>query len=126
MRVVLSLLMFSATLFSSSAVIASDLLIPPTYCIKEEGPGFYLRLRDDGSMSAQLSLSGHDKIKDTMDGQKAVGAGRFCFFLSPDLGTEQNVMSANIAAGMPAIDARSDSRPGTNYGIQCGFNWKFR
>jgi hypothetical protein len=125
MRVYLSLLMFLATLLFSSVVIASDLSLPPTYCIKEPGPGLYLRLRDNGSLSAQLSLSGHDNGEYSMDG-KAVGAGRFSFFLSPEFGTKQNLMSANTAAGMPAVDFVSGSQHGTDYGVQCGFSWKFK
>lgn len=118
--------MFSATLFFSSMVFASDLLTPPTYCIKEPGPGLYLRFEDDGALSAKLSLTGVDKVKDTKDVRKVDGADRFSFFLSPEFGTKQNDMSTNIAEGMPAIDARLASRSGTDYGIQCGFNWKFK
>jgi len=118
--------MFSATLFLSSAVLASDLSVPPTYCIKEPDQGLYLWFKDDGSLSARLSLSGADKVKDIKEVQKADGTDRFSFFLSPEFGTKHNDMSTNTATGMPAIDTVSDSRPGTDYGMQCGFNWKFK
>ncbi len=91
MRVYLSLLMFSATLFSSPMVFASDLLTLPAYCIKEPDPGLYLRFRDDGSLSAQLRFSGVDKAKDAEDGRNAAGTGKFRFFLSPEFGTKQNL-----------------------------------
>lgn len=125
MKVVLSLLMFSATLFLSSAVLASDLSISPTYCIKEPSPGLYLWLKDDGSLTARLSFSSENKVKD-VNGRKADGTDRFSFFLSPEFGTKQNVMSANIAAGMPAEDTGSRQRQCSDYGIHCGFTWKFR
>lgn len=126
MKVVLSLLMFSVTLFLSHMVFASDLLIPPTYCIKETGPGLYLWLGDDGSLSGRLSLSNEDKVKDVKDGQKAASTDRFSFFLGPDLGTVHNDMGTNIAAGLPPEDNSLSSRFGSDYGVQCGFTWKFK
>lgn len=125
MRVVLSLLIFSATLFPSPSVFASDLLIPPTYCIKETGPGLYLRLDDDGALTAKLALSSENKVKDA-NGRKVDGADRFSFFLGPDFGAKLNDMSANIAAGMPPENNSYSSRLGSDYGVQCGFTWKFK
>lgn len=118
--------MFSVTLFFSSAVFASDLSLPPTYCIKEPGPGLYLWLGDDGALTGQLSFSGEDKGKGVKDGRKVAGTDGFSFFLNPELGTKHNDMSTNTAAGMPAIDTGAGSRLGSDYGMQCGFTWKFK
>jgi len=125
MRVVFSLLIFSATMFFSSVVLASDLLIPPTYCVKETGPGLYLRFDDGGALTARLSLSSENKVKGE-NGHKVDGAERFSFFLGPELGAIHNDMSSNIAAGKPAVDTYSDSKIGADYGVHCGFTWKFK
>ena len=125
MRVVLSLLIFSATLLLSSAVFASDLLTPPTYCIKETGPGLYLRFDDDGALTAKLALSSKNEVKDANE-RKADGTKRFSFFLGPEFGTTHNDMSTNIAAGMPAVNNIASSRLDSDYGLQCGFTWKFK
>lgn len=125
MRVYLSLLMFSATLFFSSSVMASDLLIPPTYCLKETGPGLYLRLRDDGALTAKLALSSKNEVKDA-NGWKVDAPERYSFFVGPEFGTKNTDMSANTAAGMPAVDNIAGSRLSSDYGVQCGFTWKFK
>src|SRR5512141_481282 len=109
MKVVLSLLMFSATLFFSSAVFASDLLTPPTYCLKETGPGLYLRFDDEGALTAKLALSSKNKVID-VNGRKVDAPDRFSFFLGPEFGTKNNEMSTNISVGMPAVNNVASSR----------------
>src|ERR1700688_449143 len=109
MRVVLSFLMFSATLFFSSSVMASDLLTPPTYCLKETGPGLYLRFNDDGALTAKLALSSKNEVEDA-DGRKADGTDRFNFFLGPEFGTKHNDTGTNIVAGMPAVNNIASAR----------------
>ena len=117
--------MISATLLLSSAVFASDLLFPPTYCLKETGPGLYLRFDDDGALTAKLALSSENKVID-VNGRKVDRTDRFSFFLGPEFGTKHNDMSTNIAAGMPAVDNVASSRLDSDYGVQCGFTWKFK
>ena len=89
-------------------------------------PGFYMRLKGDGPLSAELSMEDPMTTAVEREAHKPGNPGSFCMFLGPDFDPAfSDGRDKGLGPDMPALDTHPGADPGTDLGIRCGVSWKF-
>ena len=90
------------------------------------GPGVYVLLTDDYSVSVQLVVSGEHKKRDTFRGVVADDTGVTAVYLGPQINfTWSEKFSAEIGAGLPVSIANTALQTVPDYRIRAGLIWRF-
>jgi hypothetical protein len=90
------------------------------------GPGYYLLLHDDYSLSLQAVVSGEQKGKDEFAGEVAEDTGVTSVFLGPQLNfTWGEKLSAFLGADLPVSIDNTALQTVPDYRIRGGLTWHF-
>ena len=90
------------------------------------GPGYYLVLNDDWTLSLQAIVSGEYKGMDIFQGEKADDTAVTSVYLGPALSfTWRDKLSATLAADLPVSIYNSSFQTVPNYRIRGGLTWHF-
>jgi len=90
------------------------------------GPGIYLLLNDNYSVSVQLVVSGENKKRDTFRGVIAEDTGVTAVYLGPQINfTWSEKFSAEIGADLPVSIANTALQIVPDYRIRAGITYRF-
>ena len=90
------------------------------------GPGYYILLQDDYSLSLQAITSGENKDKDTFGGATAEDTGVTSVYLGPQIVfTWQSNLSVQLAADLPISIQNTALQTVPDYRIRASFTWHF-
>ncbi len=90
------------------------------------GPGVYLLLEDNATISLQLIVSGEHKNRDTFQGDLADDTGITSFYLGPQINfTWNEKISAEIGADLPVSIANTALQTVADYRIRAGITYRF-
>jgi hypothetical protein len=90
------------------------------------GPGFYLALEDNYSVTFQLVASGEYKGKDTFQGTTAGDTGMTAVYLGPEVGfTWHEHLSAHFGADLPVTLQNTSLQTVPDFRIRAGVTWHF-
>lgn len=90
------------------------------------GPGVYLLLEHEYTVSLQLVASGEDKGRDTFQGEVADDTGITSVYLGPQVGvTWENKLSADVGVDLPVAMQNSSFQAVPDYRIHAGITWRF-
>jgi hypothetical protein len=89
-------------------------------------PGGYLWLSHNGSLGLQLALSGEDKGKDDLAGEKAEDTGMTSVFIGPELSyTWKEHLSAELGAEFPVVNDNTALQLVPDYRVKAAVSWRF-
>jgi hypothetical protein len=90
------------------------------------GPGVFLVLRDELSLSLQVVVSGEYKGQDTFQGTTAEDTGVTSVYLGPQINfTWSDKLSAQIGADLPVSLDNTALQTVPDYRIRAGVTWRF-
>ncbi len=90
------------------------------------GPGYYLALAHNYTLTLQAVVSGEHKGKDSFQGETAEDTGITAVYLGPQLSfTWRANLSAYVVADLPMSLENTALQTVTDYRIRCGVNWHF-
>jgi hypothetical protein len=90
------------------------------------GPGIFLILRDELSLSLQMVVSGEYKGKDAFQGTTAEDTGVTAVYLGPEINvTWSDKLSAHIGADLPVSINNTALQTVPDYRIRAGVTWRF-
>ena len=90
------------------------------------GPGAYLFLADNYTISLQLVVSGEHKQRDTFQGETAGDTGLTAVYMGPQINfTWSEKFSAEIAADLPVSINNTALQIVPDYRIRAGLIWRF-
>jgi hypothetical protein len=90
------------------------------------GPGYFLLLRDNYTLSLGAVVSGENKDKDTFRGEQAEDTGMTAVYLGPELSlTWGEHLSAYLVADLPVSLANTSLQTVPDYRIRGGVTWRF-
>jgi len=90
------------------------------------GPGYYIALRHQYTLSLQAVVSGEYKGKDTFRGESAEDTGVTAVYLGPQLNfTWGENLAAYLAADLPVSIENTSLQTVPDYRIRGGFTWHF-
>ena len=90
------------------------------------GPGVYVLLDDNASVSVQLVVSGEHKKRDTFQGSVANDTGITSVYLGPQINfTWSEKFSAEIGADLPVSIANTALQTVADYRIRAGVTYRF-
>jgi hypothetical protein len=90
------------------------------------GPGYYVLLNDNGTISLQAVVSGEHKNRDRFRGETAEDTGITAVYLGPQINfTWSEKLSAEIAADLPVSIDNTALQTVADYRIRAGFTYRF-
>jgi hypothetical protein len=90
------------------------------------GPGAYLLLQDERTLSLQLVVSGEYKGKDTFQGESAEDTGVTSVYLGPEVGfTWSEQLSAEVGVDLPVSIDNTALQAVPDYRIRAALTWRF-
>ena len=90
------------------------------------GPGCYLALEDEYSITFQLVTSGEYKGKDKLGGATANDTGLTAVYLGPQLGMSWSEhLSAYLGADLPVMLENTSLQTVPDFKIRAGVTWHF-
>src|SRR5439155_5755343 len=90
------------------------------------GPGYYLALNHDYTLSFQVVVSGEYKGKDTFQGKSAEDTGVTAVYLGPQINfTWRGSLSAYVGADLPVSIDNTSLQTVPDYRIRAGLTWHF-
>ncbi len=90
------------------------------------GPGVYLILADDYTVSAQLNISGEDKGRDTFQGVDSDDTGISTVYVGPQIQfTWKEKLSAEVGVDLPVYIHSTALQAVPDYRVQAGVTWRF-
>jgi hypothetical protein len=90
------------------------------------GPGVYLLLGDEHSLSLQVVVSGESKGLDTLNGESVDDTGVTSVFLGPQLSyTWSSRLSAMVGADLPVSIVSSGEQVVPTYRVRAALTWRF-
>lgn len=90
------------------------------------GPGVYLLLGEDHTLSLQAMVSGETKNQDTVDGAELDDTAITSVFLGPQVNfTWSNRLSAQLGGDLPVSIVSTGEQVVPNYRIRAAVTWRF-
>jgi hypothetical protein len=90
------------------------------------GPGVYLWMAHEGTLTLQLNVSGETKGKDTFEGDKAEDTAITSLYLGPEVGlTWKRNLSADFGVDIPVSQNNSALQAVADYRIRAAATWRF-
>jgi hypothetical protein len=90
------------------------------------GPGYYMLLNDNYTLSVQAVVSGEHKDKDTFRGAQAVDTGMTAVYFGPEVSlTWGEHLAAYLVADLPVSLANTSLQTVPDYRIRGGVTWRF-
>lgn len=90
------------------------------------GPGVYLLLEDQATLTLQFNVSGEYKDKDTFEGEKADDTGMTAVYLGPAISlTWKENLSADLGVDIPVVQDNTALQLVPDYRIRAAMSWRF-
>ncbi len=90
------------------------------------GPGYYLLLSHNNTLSLQAVVSGEHKGLDTFQGESAEDTGITAVYLGPAVSfTWSNKLSVSVGADLPVSIDNTSLQAVPNYRVRGAVNWRF-
>lgn len=90
------------------------------------GPGVYLALKDDFTITFQAAVSGESKGKDSFSGVPDDDSAETIVYIGPKIGfTWSDKLSAHIGADLPVMRQNSGEQVVPDYRVHAAITWKF-
>ena len=90
------------------------------------GPGVYLLLGDENTLSRQAVVSGESKGQDTISGMATDDTAITIVYLGPQLNyTWSSKLSAHVGVDFPVSIAASGDQLVPNYRVRAAVTWRF-
>ena len=90
------------------------------------GPGVYLVMKNEWTLSLQLNVSGEKKSRDTFQGDKAEDTGIRAVYLGPEFSVSwQGKLSAELGADFPLDIENTALQLVPDYRAHAGVTWRF-